>query len=235
MYFATGTGLASRMMDVAEALRRRISVRAFLADPVPRALLDDCLALAARAPSGGNLQPWHIHVLEGAALDRLKSRMAERLLTPGHDPLDYNIYPANLWEPYRSRRFQLAEQMYALMGIPRSDKPARLAHVARNFQFFGAPVGLFCYVDRGMGAPQWSDLGMYLQSLLLLLQSNGIGSCAQEAWSQYAATVAEVCQPPPGHMLFCGIAVGHPDPSAPVNALRSERAPPADFITRHDS
>lgn len=222
-------------MTVADAVRSRTSIRAFLPDPVPEAVLREALVLAARAPSGGNLQPWHIHVLSGASLERLRARMVERLGNPGYDPLEYDIYPKDLWEPYRTRRHALAEQMYAHMGIARGDRPARLAHVARNFAFFGAPVGLFCYVDRRMGPPQWSDLGMYLQTLMLLLQERGIASCAQEAWSHYAATVAGICAPAPRLMLFCGMAVGYSDPAAPGNRLYSERADPAEFIVMHDT
>jgi nitroreductase len=221
-------------MNVFEAVARRRSIRAFLPNPVPGALLREALTLAARAPSGGNLQPWRVHLLLGAALVRFRARMRERLQAGGADAIEYSIYPPNLHEPYRSQRFRVGEQMYALLGIAREDKPGRLAQFARNYDFFGAPVGLFCYVDRRMGPPQWSDLGMYLQTLMLLLQERGVDSCAQEAWSVYQATVREFLGAPVEHMLFCGMAIGYADPHAPVNSLVSERAPLGDFAQIHE-
>jgi nitroreductase len=113
--------------------------------------------------------------------------------------------------------------MYALLGIAREDRAARRAWFARNFRFFGAPVGLFCFVDRQMGKPQFSDLGMFLQSLMLLLRESGLDSCAQEAWSMFAPTVCRQLGTPENLMLFCGVAIGRRNPAAPVNALVSDR------------
>jgi hypothetical protein len=113
--------------------------------------------------------------------------------------------------------------MYAHLGIPREDREERIAWFRNNYNLFGAPVGLFCYIDRGMGSPQWSDLGMYLENVMLLLCEEGLHSCPQESWSTYNHVVAEVLGPPPELMLFCGMAIGYEDPDAPVNRLRSER------------
>src|SRR5690606_26064176 len=135
------------------------------------------------------------------------------------------IYPPNLWEPHRSARFELGEQMYAALGVTRDDKLGRLQQFARNYEFFGAPAALYCYVDRRMGPPQWSDLGMYLQTLMLLLRERELDSCAQECWSVYPKTVSSVLQPPAELMLFCGMSIGYADPDAPVNGLRSQRLP----------
>ena len=221
-------------MDVSEAVRRRRSCRAFLPQPVDLALLREAIELAARAPSGGNLQPWRVHVLCGAALARFRQHMAERLQQPEPDPSEYAVYPAPLHEPYRSQRFEVGESMYALLGVPHADKPGRLLQFARNWDFFGAPVGLFCFVDRRMGPPQWSDLGMYLQTLMLLLAERGLGSCAQEAWSAFHSTVSTFVAAPQEHMLFCGMAIGYPDLNAPVNALYTKRAPLDVFAKFHD-
>jgi nitroreductase len=159
--------------------------------------------------------------------------MRERLRQPGPDPLEYAIYPAHLWEPYRTRRFQIGEIMYEALGIARGDKPARLARFAENYQFFGAPVGLFCYLQRGFGPPQWSDLGMYLQTLMLLLKERGLDSCAQEAWSTYQRTVGEFLGAPADALLFCGMAIGYADERAAVNHLDSPRAALEEFATFH--
>jgi nitroreductase len=193
------------------------------------------LEAAARAPSGGNLQPWRIHLLVGAALQRFRERMKQRLELGGFDPIDYAVYPPNLHEPYRTQRFQVGEGLYATLGIERADKLGRLGQFARNYNFFGAPVGLFCFVDRRMGPPQWSDLGMYLQTLMLLLCERGIDSCAQEAWSAFGATVAEFVAAPAEQMLFCGMAIGYADAAAPVNRLVTERAALAAFAVIHES
>jgi len=138
---------------------------------------------------------------------------------------EYEIYPPNLPSPYRDTRFKVGEDMYNLLGIPRQDKAARFAHLARNYSFFDAPVGLFCFVDRQMGPPQWSDLGMFLQTFMLLAQEAGLDTCAQEAWAMRANTVRKFVGAQDNLMLFCGIALGHKNPDAPVNTLVSDREP----------
>jgi nitroreductase len=211
-------------LTVSAALEKRCSIRAFLDRPVDGELLRRILMQAAQAPSGGNLQPWRLVVLGGDELARLKAAMTQRLQTqPEPDPSEYAVYPPNLVEPYRTHRFRIGEMLYAALGIPREDRNARLAQFAKNYQLFGAPVGLFCYVDRAMGAAQWSDLGMYLQSVMLLLCEHGLDSCPQEAWSNYHEEVARITQPPQEWMLFCGMAIGYRDPAAPVNGFRAER------------
>jgi len=135
----------------------------------------------------------------------------------------YDVYPPNLSEPYRSRRFKVGEDMYALLGIPRDDKAARLAHLARNFLFFDAPAGFFCYVDKSMGPPQWADLGMFLQTFMLLAEEAGLATCAQEAWATRPNAVTSFTGAPAEQVLFCGMAIGYPNLQAPVNRLVSDR------------
>ncbi len=219
-------------MRVSEAVTSRISVRAFLDTPVPAKTLKDVLALAARAPSGGNVQPWRLFVLGGEPLAAFKAIMRARLATnPMPDPPEYDIYPENLWEPHRTTRYRVGEMMYAQLGIPREDKMARLVWLANNYSFFGAPAALFCFIDRRMGPPQWSDLGMYLQTVMLLLREHGLSSCAQECWSRYHTVVRAFVEAPAELLLFCGMAIGYADESAPVNRLRSERLPLDAFAT----
>lgn len=212
----------TKPMTVSEAVASRNSVRRFSDKPVEPALLRTLLEKAARSPSGGNVQPWRIVAIEGAAMPRFFEFLAayDKPETP-----PYEIYPKGLTEPYRSSRFKIGEDMYALLGIPREDKPARFAHIARNFEFFGAPVGLFCFIDRQMGSPQWSDLGMFLQTFMLLACEAGLDTCAQESWSVRAEAVAEFVQAPDELTLFCGVAVGYRDPEAAVNTLVSDREP----------
>jgi len=148
-------------------------------------------------------------------------------------PAKYDIYPKELVAPYRDRRFQIGEDMYARLGIPREDKAARLRWFARNYEFFGAPMALFCTVDRRMGPPQWSDLGMFLQTVMLMLRNEGLDSCAQEAWSTWPDTVGEFIGIPPERMLFTGMAIGYKNPDHPVNQLVARRAPVEEFTKFH--
>ena len=209
-------------MNVSDAVQRRKSIRNFLDTPVEDSLIRELLEKAARSPSGGNLQPWRIYVINGPVMLRFLSFLDQR----NEDEVpEYDIYPPKLKDPYRTSRFKLAEDMYALLEIPREDKPARLAHVARNFQFFDAPAAFFCFVDRIMGPPQWSDLGMFLQTFMLLAQEAGLDTCPQEAWAAKPQSVSEFVNAPEELMLFCGIAIGHANPDAPVNSLVSEREP----------
>ena len=219
-------------MNVSEAVASRRCVRAFLPKPVPEAILREVLELAARAPSGGNLQPWRIYVVAGNPLEEFRTKMRARLDTnPTPDPLEYHIYPENLWEPHRTQRFRVGEMMYGEIGIPREDKVARLKWFRNNYEFFGAPAALFCYMDKRMGPPQWSDVGMYLENVMLLLREKGLDSCPQECWSIYNREVAELVNPPPELLLFCGMAIGYADEAAPVNKLKTERMKVDEFAS----
>ena len=209
-------------MNVSEAVDRRVSVRAYLDRPVSGELVRELLLAAQRAPSGGNLQPWRVHALTGAPLEGLKAKVAANLA--GEAP-EYDVYPPDLWDPFRTRRFQCGEDLYATIGIPREDKPARLQQLFKNTQLFGAPVGLFFSLDRKLGPPQWSDVGMYMQTLMLLATERGLATCAQEFWARYPKTVAEHLALPEDHMLFSGMALGWRDEAAPINTLRSARDP----------
>lgn len=212
----------SKSMTVSEAVAQRVSTRAFLDRPVPGEVVRDLLVRAARAPSGGNLQPWRVYALTGEPLAQFKALVAAN---PFGETPEYEVYPPNLWDPFRTRRFQNGEDLYATIGIPREDKPARLRQLARNGEFFGAPVGMFFCLDRKLGPPQWADLGMYMQNLMLLAAERGLDTCPQEYWARYPRTVATFLGLPDDHMLFCGMALGFGDPDAPINTLRAARDP----------
>ena len=218
-------------MEVSEAIAARRSVRGFRDAPVDPAVLRGIVTKAARAATGGNLQPWHIDVLTGAALADLKAAMSAKLWSGESETPAYDIYPRELVAPYRDRRFAVGEAMYAEIGIPREDKAARRLWFARNFQFFGAPAALFCTVDRQMGPPQWADLGMYLQNVMLLAVEAGLATCAQECWAMYPETVSAAIDIPAERMLFCGMAIGYEDTQEPANCLRSSRAPEEEWLT----
>jgi nitroreductase len=208
-------------MDVAEAVKRRMSVRAFKPDPVPGAVVRELLEAAAQAPSGGNLQPWRVYALAGEPLAAFKALVAT---TPMQTP-EYDVYPPNLWEPLRTRRYVCGEDLYASIEIPREDRAGRLRQLANNTSFFGAPVGLFFCLDRKVGPPQWSDVGMFMQTFMLLAVERGLATCAQEFWARYPKTVADFVGLPDDHMLFSGMALGFADEAQPINQWRTRRDP----------
>jgi nitroreductase len=209
-------------LNVSDALRARTSIRAFLDRPVASSLIRELLESANFSPSGGNIQPWRIYVINGPVMPRFLAHLGER--TEPEEPA-YDVYPPKLKEPYRSSRYRCGEDMYALLGIPREDRPARLRQLERNFRFFDAPAALFCFVDRIMGPPQWSDLGMFLQSFMLAATEAGLSTCAQECWATRPAAVTDFVEAPPELTLFCGMSVGYADPDAAVNRLRTDREP----------
>ena len=212
-------------MNVADAVAGRFSARAFLDTPVPLEQIERILDRARRAPSGGNLQPWRVYVVCGRRLADLIARVGKRAMeAPRGEPMEYHVYPPDLGEPYRSRRFKCGEDLYAALGIPREDKPARLRQFAKNLQGFGAPVQLFFAIDRNMGQNQWAHLGMFMQTVMLLAVEEGLHTCPQEAWSAFHETVSEFLGMPPEQMLYCGMAVGFADMDHPVNQWRTERA-----------
>jgi nitroreductase len=192
----------------------------------------EILDTARWAPSGGNLQPWRIIVLAGEARQAVTDLARRTQIEATLDPVaDRPVYPANLWEPYRSRRFKLGEDMYALLGITRRDREGRLARWAANYDFFGAPVGLFFVIDERMGHAQWAHLGMLILAVALAAQSCGLGTCMQEAWASFRAPLKETLHLEPHAMIYCGMALGYADEHAPVNHLRSERMPVSELAS----
>lgn len=208
-------------MDVVNALQARRSVRAFTEQVPPAALVQQLMQDAALAASGGNLQPWRVTAFAGEALQALLADIAQ---VAGEESADYPSYPANLWEPYRTRRYANGEDLYASIGIPREDKPARLRQLAKNASFFGAPVGIVVYADRRMGHTQWLDMGIYLQSLMLRATEEGLASCAQGFWRRYDAVVRTHLGVSQEFALVCGLALGYEDTTAPINTMRATRA-----------
>lgn len=214
-------------MRVSEALQTRFTCRAFLPAAVPRAVVERILNDARRAPSGGNLQPWRVWALAGAELEALKAAIRAHTATGQlfEGEPEYAIYPADLKEPYATRRFRNGAAWYGALGIAHDDHAGYIRQVARNFELFGAPVGLFLTIDRSLGPPQWSDLGIFLQSILLLAREHGLHAAALESWSLWPRVVRAHLQLPDELMLYCAVALGHADPDAPVNRWRAERAP----------
>lgn len=214
-------------MSVSAAVAQRASVRAFTPQPVTDETVRQLLSKASRSPSGGNVQPWKVYVVNGAAVGQL----TDLAIANGIEDSEYVLYPPKLWEPHRTSRFTLGEAMYDLLGIAREDKEGRLTQFAKNTTFFGAPVGIFCFIDRRMGPPQWSDLGMFLQTFMLLAEEAGLATCAQEYWGIHHQTVQDFVGAPEELMLFTGMALGYADNTAKVNELQSQRLAVDEFTT----
>ncbi|MFN5603418.1 MAG: nitroreductase [Actinomycetes bacterium] len=215
-------------MNVSEAVDKRMSVRKFRPDPVSDETLRSLLADASRSPSGGNLQPWRVYVVNGDSMTRLREFLPTQ---PPMDAPEYDMYPKGMTEPYKSNVFRIGEMMYATIGVAREDKEARRAQFGQNNDFFGAPASIFMFLDRQMNQPQWSDAGMFLQTFMLLAVERGLGTCPQEYWSIRHKAISKFVGAPENEMLFCGVAIGHVDETAPINTLRSERMPLEQWTT----
>ncbi len=220
-------------MKVSEAISSRMTVRQFLDRPVPKDLIVEILEAAKRAPSGGNLQPWTVHVLTGDPLKALIDDIDVKLKAGVMEDPEYNVYPPDLVDPYRSRRRVLGQALYDLIGVPREDLPGKLKQLSRNFRFFDAPVGLFFVLHRQMEIGQYADVGMFMENIMLLAREHGLDTCPQEAWARWPQTLKEHLSLKDEEMLFCGMAIGYRDEDAVINRLVSEREEFEKFVTLH--
>ena len=220
--------------SVSAAMASRRSIRAFTDRPVDPDALRTILEKAQRSASGGNVQPWMVSVLTGEPLSQLIAAVAERsaMGLMGLQP-EYVIYPDQLPEPWKARRYGVAGAMYQAMGITRDDRAARDAAMAANFRGFDAPVVLFVHCPRFMGPPQWADMGIWLNSVMLLLREVGLDSCPQEAWSVYGKTVRDCIGLDDDQIIYSGLAIGWRDASAPVNQFPVDRAPINEVVSWH--
>jgi nitroreductase len=217
-------------MDVSQAINQRISTRSFLDKPITEAEVREWLAAAQRAPSGGNLQPWRVIALAGDARQDVIDLAQKSLATnPRGEKTDRAIYPPDLWEPHEARRRKVGEMMYEKLGIPREDRAARIQWFSRNFRFFDAPLALFFVIDERMGHGQWAHTGMFMQTLALLAEERGWGTCMQECWGMLRPTLKSHFNLGASEMVYCGMAVGWPDTAHAVNTLRAERADIGEF------
>lgn len=219
-------------MHVFEAIATRRSIRSFIDQDVPREALEDLLAIAARAPSGGNIQPWKVHVLEGAAVRRVADAIHAARATGQASP-DYTYYPVEWREPWISRKRKVGWDLYTLAGVQKGDRAAGERFHARNFDFFGAPVGLILTIDSDAGEGAWVDLGIFAGTLMLAARGLGLDTCPQAFFAEVAQPIRESLPLPPGELVVCGIALGYADPAARVNGLVTEREPVAGFATFH--
>jgi nitroreductase len=212
----------SKQISVDAAIETRKSVRAFKPDPVPLETVRHILNVAARAPSGTNIQPWKIIVLAGREKAALSDAVLEaRELRPPRP--EFNYYPKKWFEPYLARRRKLGWDMYGLLGIGRGDKDKMWRQFGRNFEFFGAPVGIFFAFHRDLETGTWLDLGMFIQNVMLAARGQGLHTCPQAAWVEYPDVVRRVLGIPEEDVLVCGLSLGYEDESEAVNSLTTER------------
>jgi nitroreductase len=214
------------------AITSRHSVRAFLPTPVARELIEQILAVAARAPSGTNTQPWQVHVLTGAA----KEALSREIRAAYDDPEErarhteaYHYYPTEWGSPYIERRRKVGWDLYGLLGIAKTDKARMHQQHARNYSFFGAPVGLMFTIDRRMQQGSWLDYGMFLQSVMVAARARGLDTCPQAAFTQFHRIIARHLALSADQMLVCGMSLGYADSAAIENTLLTEREPVLGF------
>ena len=222
--------LSKKASTVSEAIDTRLTCRAFTSELPNKNIITSIIERAKRAPSGGNLQPWRMWVVSGQPLEEFKKDIAEKIKdNPMGEGTEYNIYPKNLKEPYESRRREVGRSMYEVLNIAKEDKAGRMKQFMRNFEFFGAPIALFFAIDREMQEGQWSDLGMFIQSIMLLAREEGLHTAPQEAWAIWYKTVNKFLDIPEELMLFCGMGIGFADENDPINTFRSKREDIDDF------
>jgi nitroreductase len=219
-----------RHVDAAISSRR--SIRAFLPTPVAEEDIAAILEVAARAPSGTNIQPWKVTVVTGAARQRLVDAIRQVYLdkqAAAQHTEEYAYYPREWVSPFIERRRKVGWDLYALLGLGRDNKQGMAAQHARNFQFFDAPVGLIFTIDRVLEQGSWLDYGMFLQNVMVAARGRGLDTCPQAAFTQFHRIIAEQLELPANEMLVCGMALGYADESKIENTLITERAPLVQF------
>jgi LAO/AO transport system ATPase len=225
-----GAPTADETAAVDRAIVTRRSVRRFLPAPVPRTTVEDILAVASRAPSGTNTQPWRVHVLAGARREALSAAVlrAHEHARSEHSE-EYRYYPEQWHEPYLGRRRRIGWDLYGLLGIERGDVPAMHRQHGRNYLFFDAPVGLIFTIDRALERGSWLDYGMFLQNVMVAARARGLDTCPQASFLKFHRIIARELALPDGEMVVCAMSLGHADPDAPENRLVTDRAPVAQF------
>jgi nitroreductase len=227
----SGTGkIESRA--VVEAIRSRRSIRGFLKTPVPREAIVELLEAARRAPSANNTQPWRVYVLTGAAKERLSAAiLSERATGADEPPAEYQYYSGKWPEPYQTRRRTLGYRLYDLLGIAKGDRAAARRWHDRNFEFFGAPVGMIFTVERSLAVGSYMDVAMFVENILIGARGLGLDTCPQAAFANYHATIRRELSLSSAEIVVCGLSLGYADHDAVPNTLQTDREPLENFAT----
>jgi nitroreductase len=218
---------------VDDAIRSRKSVRAFLPTPIARSTVEELLTVASRSASGSNIQPWRVRVIAGETKNRLTAAILDAVARDGFEPYqrEWNYYPVNWREPFLGRRRKIGWDMYSLLGVAKGDFEGTQAARLRNYEFFGAPVGMIFTLDEDLEIGSWLDLGIFLDAVMIAARGRGLHTCPQAAFADFHRIIRPQLNIPENQIIVCGMALGHIDPDAPVNALVTERAPIGDFAT----
>ena len=211
-------------MHVDQAIMTRRSVRGFLPKPVPREIVERIVEVSARAPSGTNIQPWKVYACSGAVRDAIAEEACRAFLT-GDPPRDNELdaYPVVLADHFKARRRKVGWDLYGLMGVEKGDREGSRRQHVRNFDFFGAPVAIFTFIDRRLQWGSWLDSGMFVQNLMLAARAHGLHTCPQAAWRDFHRIIRRHLEVPDDEIMLCGMSLGYEDEAARVNSLRTER------------
>lgn len=226
-------GDATGADHVDDAIASRRSVRAYLPDPVPLDLVEHILAVASRAPSGTNMQPWKVHVVSGAARERLSREILDSLDRGEDVGRSWKYYPDTFPDVYLQRRRKVGWDMFSLAGVEKGDREAADRQRRRNYVFFDAPVGLIFTVDERLEIGSWIDYGCFIQNVMTAARGHGLHTCAQAAFASVHKPIRRVLPLDDGEVLVCGMALGYADESAPINRLETVREPVSGFATFH--
>jgi nitroreductase len=229
----TPTDAARSIVD--EAITTRQSVRAFLPTPVERVAVEQLLAVASRSPSGSNIQPWKVRVVAGEVKENLTQAILDAIARDGFDKYqrEWNYYPVQWREPFLGRRRKIGWDMYGLLGVGKGDHEGTHQARLRNYEFFGAPVGMIFTLDEDLEIGSWLDLGIFIGAIMIAARGHGLHTCPQAAFADFHSIIRPMLDIPGNEIVVCGLALGHADPDAPVNALKTERATVAEFTTFH--
>ena len=224
---------AAAIAAVDEAIRSRQSVRAFLPNPVGRTTVEELLRLASRSASGSNIQPWRVRVIAGDAKFRLTQAIFDAVARDGIEPYqrEWNYYPVRWREPFLGRRRKIGWEMYSLLGVAKGDFEGTQQARMRNYEFFGAPVGMIFTLDEDLEIGSWLDLGIFLGSIMIAARGQGLHTCPQAAFADFHGVIRPLLNIPENEIIVCGMALGHIDPDAAVNGLKTERADLDAFAT----
>lgn len=220
-------------MNVKEAFISRRSVRRFLPDPIPKDKIKNILECSAFAPSGHNIQPWHVYVVEGKKKEAITNSILESIENGSAKNFkqEFDYYPTEWFEPFISRRRAVGFELYRLLNIKRDDFEARDKQMQENFHFFGAPVGMFITMDRRLAEGTFIDLGMFIQSILVGARGEGLHTCGQVAFTKFHSILSKELGFDENEMLVCGVSMGYEDENAPENKLRVEKLTHDQFST----
>src|SRR5580704_8323603 len=218
---------------VDDAIRSRKSVRAFLPTPIARSSVEELLTVASRSASGSNIQPWRIRVIAGEPKNRLTAAILDAVARDGFEPYqrEWNYYPVQWREPFLGRRRKIGWDLYSLLGVAKGDFEGTQQARLRNYEFFGAPVGMIFTLDEDLEIGSWLDLGIFLGAIMIAARGRGLDTCPQAAFADFHRIIRPLLNIPDKEVIICGMALGHIDPGARINALETVRAPIGDFAS----